>query len=124
MNSVIRENLIERVINNISERVSSDIKDFSEYVAKCLTRPDESMKVPLDGLELFFSQKGIPKKINFILNHILFPPLDFMEKEYNISKFNKKIYFYYLLRPFFLAGKFTWRRTVMAYRITKIKDQK
>ena len=118
--SVIKENLLERIIEKISPEVSTDVKDFSEFVSQCLSRADRSGKVLLDGWGSFFSQKGAVNKITFFFKH-LFPSLDLMEDYYGVSKLKKRIYFYYLLRPFLLAVKFTWKRIVMSYRISKVK---
>jgi len=122
-NSVIRSDFLDRIINNISGRISNDIKNFSEFVSACLAQPDQNIKVHLAGWELFFDQKGIIKKIIFFFKH-LFPSIDFMEKEYGVSKLKKRLYFYYFLRPFFLLKKFTWTRFIMAYRISKLKESK
>lgn len=119
--SIIRNGFLDKIINSTSKDVSKDTKEFSEFVSSCLTHADKSVKIPLDGMEQFFSQKGILNKSRIFFESILFPPLDFMEKEYGVSKFKKRIYLYYLLRPFFLMKKFSWTRAVMAYRIARMK---
>ena len=118
--SVIKENLLERIIDKISPEVSPGVKDFSEFVSQCLSRADRSGKVLLGGWESFFIQKGALNKIIFFFKS-LFPSLDLMEEYYGVPKLKKKIYIYYFLRPFLLAGKFTWKRVLMAYRIAKMR---
>ena len=120
-NSIIGADFLDRIIRRISKDVSRETKEFSEFVSICLMQADKSIKIPLDGMEQFFSQNGISNKIKFIFKNIFFPPLDFMEKEYGISKFENRIYIYYLLRPFFLIKKLSWTRAVMAYRIARMK---
>ncbi len=120
-NSIIRADFLDRIIRRISKDVSSETKEFSEFVSSCLTQADKSIKIPLDGMEQFFIRKGVSNKLKFIFKNIFFPTLDFMEKEYKISKFETRIYIYYFLRPFLLIKKFSWTRAVMAYRIAKMK---